>query len=52
MPKKAILSEVDDIVQVRQAFEEFVNFCGQLGWTQEEIVWWLSGMCNKLMEVE
>lgn len=52
MPKKAVLSDVDDIVQVRNAFEDFINFCGQLGWTREEIVWWTTNMCDKLMEVE
>jgi len=52
VPKKAVLSDIDDIVQVRSAFEDFVNYCGQLGWTTEEIVWWVAGMCDKMMEVE
>lgn len=50
MPRKAVLSDIDDIVQVRQAFEEFVNFCGQLGWTREEMSAWLHMMAEKMVE--
>lgn len=52
MPRKAILQDIDDIVQIRSAFEDFVNFCGQLGWSREDISCWLHMMAEKMVEVE
>ena len=52
MPKRAILSEIDDVVQIRQAFEDFMNFCGQLGWNREELSAWLHMMAEKMVEEE
>lgn len=52
MPKKTILSDVDDITQVREAFEDFRKFCVQLGWEDDEIFWWVAGVVNKKMEAE
>lgn len=52
MPRKAIIQDVDDIVQIRQAFEDFYAFCTQLGWGREDIAAWLQMKINVMMETE
>jgi hypothetical protein len=50
MPRKAVLTDVNDVVQIRTAFEDFVNFCIELGWEREEIACWLHMMAEKMVE--
>ena len=51
MPKK-VVADIDDIVQIREGFNEWVQFCQQLGWGQEDIAWWLAGVAAKMLEIE
>jgi hypothetical protein len=52
VPKKAILSDVDDVVQVRQAWAEFVEFCKRLGFDNAEIYGLVGAYADKLVEAK
>jgi hypothetical protein len=52
VPKKAILSDVDDVVQVRQAWAEFVEFCKRLGYRPNEIFGIVGEWLSELVETK
>jgi hypothetical protein len=52
VPKKAILSDVNDIEQVRKGWEEFVAFCKELGYRRNEIFGLVGEWLSELVETK
>jgi hypothetical protein len=45
-----MITDVDDIVQIRAALQKVVELMAQLGWNREESACWLSLQADKLVE--
>jgi len=52
MSPKAVISEVDDIVQIREKWDDLLALMGKMGFTREEIAGIVSSWLEMLVERE